>query len=237
MKIPRLLGSVRLCMYLTPLFVLSASTVDAQPDSDSLRFHWAFVAYPNPDSRPLYRPVIIDRDTILYSGDYFKLFVKPLTECYAYVFWHDSRKELKVLFPYNLGQFDDDWEVDKQYCIPKGRDWYQLDQRRGQEELHMLVSRKRLLGLERLLDSYASAEERTRKVLKLRVLNEIRELKKRFRTHKSYAERPATIAGTIRDPFERETPAVTWRSLDIAKYAKAVEGETFFSKTVIIKHK
>lgn len=222
---------------LTFLLTYSTSIAGGQPDPDSLRFHWAFVAYPNPDTRPLYKPQVIERDTVLFSGDYFKLLVKPLTECYAYVFWYDSNKELKVLFPYTSDQFENDWKMNKQYNIPKGRDWYQLDQRKGQEELHLLVSRERLLDLEQLLDSYVAAGGEEKDALTLKVLNEIREVKKRFRMHKKFVERPAVIAGAIRDPLEEEKPTMMLPTIDIAKFAKEFEGETFYSKTLVIKHK
>jgi len=237
MKIPRSVAIIPSVSFFTFLLTFSTSVAGGQPDSDSLRFHWAFVAYPNPDTRPLYKPQVIERDTVLYSGDYFKLLVKPLTECYAYVFWYDSKKELKVLFPYTSDQFENDWKMNKQYNIPKGRDWYQLDQRKGQEELHLLVSRERLLDLEQSVDLYVAAGEEEKDALTLKVLNEIREVKKRFRMHRRFAERPAMIAGTIRGPLEEEKPTMMPPLIDIAKFAKEFEGETFYSKTLVIKHK
>lgn len=214
-----------LVFFLTLLAILPMPVAVAQSDSDSLQFYWAFVAYSNPDVRPPSKAIVIERDTVLYSGDYFRLLVRPVRECYAYVFWYDSRKDLKILFPYTLDQFDKDWSSNELYYIPGGREWFQLDEMKGQEELHLLVSRERLLGLEQLLDSFTAAAGEGKDSLKMKVLNEIRETKRRFRTHKTFAERPTTIAGTVRDPF------------DIAKYAKEIKGERFYSKTVVIKHK
>ncbi len=218
------------------LFAFLTSRAGGQTDSVGVWFHWAFVAYPKPESLAVYTPRIIDRDTVLYSGDYFKLFVRPLTECYAYVFWHDSKKELKILFPYTPDQFDTDWEVDKPYHIPKGDDWFQLDEIGGREELHLLVSGERLFELERLVTLFQAAGRDEKDASKLKLLNELRVVKKRFHTRRTFAERPAAIAGTVRSGDEEE-PLKIPPLLDISGYAKEIQASTFYSKTLVIKHK
>ena len=200
-----------------------------------MRFHWAFVAYPNPETHSHLEPQPIERDTVLYSGDYFKLLLEPLTECYAY-FLYDSKEELKILFPYNQDQFETDWEVGEQYYIPKGRNWYRLDETTGQEKLHLLVSRERLIDLERLIDSFRAAGKDEKEALGLKVLNKLNEVRKRLRMHRTIVDRPEPIAGTMRGGDEEEVPTTMPPLVDVAKYAKVVEADTFYSKTLVITH-
>lgn len=220
--------SHRLGAELTTFFFLAGFSVAAaygQSDTNTVRFRWAFVAYPGPAARPPSSPIVVDRDTTLSSGDEFKLLVNPLSRCYAYVFWIDSKGVLEVLFPSTAGQFDTEWVLGQNYEIPEGKKRFKLDEAKGQEVLHVLVSRARLRPLDRLIDSLRTVEDSGRRSLQRKILNEIRDVKRRSGAQGIFAERPATIAGTVRDPD------------DIERFAVEFEGESFYSKAYLIKHR
>ncbi|MEE9288036.1 MAG: DUF4384 domain-containing protein, partial [Bacteroidota bacterium] len=179
--------------------------------------------------------VSIQHDTVLTSGDQFKLYVQPVVKCYVYLIWYDSRKDLQMMLPYDFKQFSTDWKNGKNYFIPKGREWYELDENKGREVLYLLASKERLSGLEDLLESYVTASDDKKEVAKAKVLSELRDTRRRFRKYTAYAEKPAIIAGNVRGTGE--TGVTTQTSVDVTQFAVRVDANTFFSKTVVIQHK
>ncbi len=205
----------------------------AQEEQADLSFKWAFVGVLDPSGRR--KVVSIQRDTIMVSGDQFKLYVEPVVECYVYVIWYDSKKDLHMMFPYDFEQFSEDWEEGKNYFIPKGREWYALDENKGREVLYLLAAKDRLKELEELVALYTAASDDEKEIAKAKVLNELRNIRKRFRKHASFAEKPVSIAGNVRGSNEADitVPAL----IDVTQYATQVDANTFFSKTITIQHK
>lgn len=211
----------------------NAADLIAQDQQTDVSFKWSFVGVLDPSGRK--KIMSIQRDTILYSGDWFKLYVEPTMKCYVYMIWYDSDKNLFTMFPNDFEQFSADWVEGKNYFIPKGREWYKLDENKGREVLYLLASKDRLKQLEELLQQYTSASEDEKEIAKIRVLNEIREVKKRFRKHIMFAEKPVAIAGNVRGSSDEDitVPAL----IDVTQFAVQVEANTFFSKTITIQHK
>ena len=205
----------------------------AQDEPTDVSFKWAFVGVLDPSGRK--KTVRIQHDTVLTSGDQFKLYVQPVTKCYVYMIWYDSQKELHTMFPYDFEQFETDWVVGKNYIIPKGREWYELDENKGREVLYLIAARERLKELEEFLKQYESASGDRKEVAKARVLNELRDVRKRFRRYATHAEKPVQIAGNVRGGGE---PGVKPpRPVDVTQFALQVDANTFFSKTISIQHK
>ncbi|MFQ5797928.1 MAG: DUF4384 domain-containing protein [Bacteroidota bacterium] len=206
----------------------------AQDEQTDVSFKWAFVGVLDPSGRK--KVVPIQRDTVLASGDQFKLYVQPvITNCYVYMIWYDSKKDLHMMFPYDFEQFSTDWVEGKNYYIPKGREWYELDENKGREVLYLLAAKDRLKELEELLKQYASASGDEKEVAKARVLNELRDVRKRFRKHTTLTEKPAIIAGNVRGSGGVGVSAPTM--VRVTQFAIQVDANTFFSKTIIIQHK
>lgn len=205
----------------------------AQDDSMDVSFQWSFVGVLDPSGRK--KVVSIQHDTVLTSGDQFKLYVQPVVKCYVYLIWYDSKKDLHMMLPYDFKQFSTDWTNGKNYFIPKGREWYELDENKGREVLYLLASKERLSGLEDLLESYATASDDKKEVAKAKVLSKLRDTRRRFRKYTAYAEKPATIAGNVRGTGE--AGVTTQTSVDVTQFAVRVDANTFFSKTVVIQHK
>ena len=142
--------------------------------------------------------VPITRDTTLKSGEEIKMMVKLTKDCYVYLIHQGSNGEIDLLFPYEIRQFQTDYTVDKNYYIPKGRNWIALDKNTGKEIFFLVASTERLLDLEVKLGNYFSADESKKQSLAGDVVSEIRSVRKHYSTFATIAEKPLTIGGNIR---------------------------------------
>jgi Domain of unknown function (DUF4384) len=204
---------------------------DASPDNN-IQYNWAFVARGgNPGNR---RIGVVTKDTSLKTGDEFKLFVNLVKPAFIYVIHKSSANELSLLFPYDSAMFEKDYKLDKNYYIPKGREWYRLDKNTGTETFYVLASSERLTDLENDLHAYFKSATDKKPDAALFVVNEIKDIKKRFRTFATIAERPISIAGNVRG---EKQPAVDPERVDIAQFASEILADNFFSKTISIDHK
>ena len=157
------------------------------------------------------------------SGDFLKIFIKPVKNVFVYVYLYDSKKVLSPLFP----EAAEEYKIGKAYYIPGGNGWFELDSSKGIEIFHIIASKDRLVDLENLTKGYLSASKVEQGSLKAKVLAEIKNLKKRFsRFAAAIAEKPVPIAGTSRGPNE-----------SLEKYAVQVEAQNFYGKTFRLEHK
>jgi hypothetical protein len=177
-------------------------------------------------------PVPITRDTVLKSGDEIKMMVKLTKGCYVYLVHYGSTGEIDLLFPYSTGQFQTDYTLDKNYYVPKGRNWSALDKNTGKEIFFLVASTERLLDLEVKLGNYFSADPADRKPLAADVVSEIRGVRKRYSTFATLAEKPLAIGGNIRGTGKTETV----RRPDVATIATQISANNFYSKTITIDH-
>ena len=204
---------------------------DAAP-KDNVQYKWAFVARSGGEGK--HRLGVITRDTSARSEDEFKMFVNVEKMAYVYVIHKSSDGELSVLFPYDSSTFGADFKTDKNYYIPKGREWFTLDKNTGPETFYLLASSERLTDLEKTLHLHSAAEAGKRAEAATMVVNEIKDIKKRFRTFSTTSERPISIAGNVRG---EKQPTIDPDRVDIAIFATQVSALNFYSKTIIVDHK
>jgi hypothetical protein len=210
--------------------LLSWSLAGAQP-KPNVSFEWAFAVLS--DSASEHNFVSITRDTTLQSGDQFKMMVQLKAECFVYVIYESPSGEISLKFPYDLKQFSNDYKVSKNYYIPRGREWFKLDNNIGRETIYLLASVQRLLDLEVLLSKYAEADVSKKQQLAKDIAGEIRNIRRNYRTFTTLAERPISIGGNVRSL----TKAPRERFPDVAGVAIAISAENFYGKTFTIDHK
>jgi hypothetical protein len=139
-----------------------------------------------------------------------------------------------LFFPYDFGQFEKDYELNRNYYIPKGRDWISFDKSTGKERFYLLASNERLTDLEGLIASYQKGDAAAKKGLSQKIMDELRDVRRRFRTTATLAEKPVTIGGNIRGVGEA---AVSGRRPDVATIVTEISASNFYSKTVTIDHR
>jgi hypothetical protein len=214
--------------FIVTLLCAAVGVASAQ-NTENVAFKWAFGALTGPTKAF----VPITRDTVLRSGDEIKMLVELVRECYVYVVYEGPNGELSLLFPYDLKQFASDYETGKNYYIPKGRSWLTFDKTAGKEKFYILASNERLTQLEALLSSYQTADKATKRDAGSKVVAEIRDVRKRFRTFTTLAEKPVTIGGNVRGVGE----AAAAKRPDVADIATAITASNFYAKTFTIDHR
>ena len=212
-------------------FLLSPAVPRAQQAEPEVVFKWAFgVLTGQGDQQKL---EAVTKDTILNTGDQFKMMVELQHKCYVYVFHHDARDGMKMLFPYSLDQFSTDYQPGRKYYIPHGDAWYRLDENTGAETLYLLASADRLNELEDLFTRYESAGPGDKPQALKAVLDEIKKIKREHREFAAPAERPTPIGGAIRGIEKRSGTGYP----DVAKIADDMMSSGFIARTYTIEHR
>ena len=216
------------------LFFVSVGHLVAQgskgKEEGNVAFKWAFgVVVGEGEDRGL---VPITKDTVLKSGDDLKMFVQLQNNCFVYVLYVSSTGELDLLFPYNAKQFKNDYSQGKNYYIPEGRSWFTLDKNLGRETFYLIASKGRLRDLESKVEKYRAAKGPAKSDLAKDIVAEIRDLKKRYKSYATLAERPISIGGNVRG---KPTGADALRP-DVADIAVEIVANNFYSKTFTIEH-
>src|SRR5512139_2484611 len=118
------IGGIVVVLLLLTGFGSPEKTALAQEKVDeNVAFSWGFGALVGKDKKF----VPITRDTVLKTGDEMKMVVELKKECYVYLIHHSPKGEVSLLFPEDVRQFSGDYKVGKNYYIPKGRSWFELD--------------------------------------------------------------------------------------------------------------
>jgi len=213
------------------LLGLSLAIPPASAQSDeNIAFQWAFGAVTGEQNTF----VSITRDTMLQSGDDVKMLVNMQRECFVYVIHSGPTDDITLLFPYSLDQFDTDYSTQKNYYIPIGRRWITFDKTTGKERFYLLASNERLTDLERLLTTYEKSDAAKKGTVSKQIITEIRNVKRRFRSFTTLAEKPVTIGGNIRGIGEEE---VTAKRPDVADIMTLISASNFYGKTFTIDHR
>jgi hypothetical protein len=208
---------------------LHAQQTAAQTEAN-VKFQWAFGALKKANGSKF---ETISKDTDLKTGDQIKFFLKVNKNCFVYLIYRSSQGELSVLFPHRFKLLSAEYTVSGNHYIPKGDDWFELDEHTGEERFYLLASVERLHALETLINDYENADAAKKPPLAKKILSEIRKLRKQHLKFKTYAERPVNIIGNLRGTEKAETV----KTHDIAKYAIEISADTFFSRTFTIDHK
>jgi hypothetical protein len=221
---PRLPAGSRTGLAALLLLVLSIPLLfaDAAP---SIRFTWALACRDrNQQARTIdYSESIVH----LNSGDRIKLYLRPLSPCYFYVYLYDSQKRLRLLFPEEAGS-GQIGQVGKNLSLPPGQDWFYLDEHGGIELFYLIASDHRLPRLEGLTEKY-SAGKAGRSGLhpssKHKVLGEIKRIIKQSSKLAEAAQQPIPVAGDLRGITEEsEVPGI------------GVEANNIYVKTIRLEH-
>lgn len=200
-------------------------------ETDNIGFEWGFGALSGSAKDPALAS--ITRDTTLSSGDQVKMIVKLTRHCFVYLIYEAPGGEITLRFPYTLEQFSTDYKVGKNYYIPKGRPWFQLDEKTGKETFYLLASPTRLTELESLLTKYGLSPASGKADAARELLSEIRNVRKRFKTFTTIAERPISIGGNVRglgNPIAGRRP-------DVATITTEISANNFYGKTITVDHK
>lgn len=222
--------AVWVCLFLLIQGFAGAAVGQDAPKDPDVEFRWAFAAATTPGGD---EPVPVTRDTVLKSGDRLKMMVELRKRCFVYVFHHNPRDGLKLLFPYTLAQFDADYRHDRKYYIPRGEGWFKLDNNPGCESFYLVASAKRLVDIEKDYLRCESGNPAERAEAARAVLERIRALRKEHREFTSPAERPVPIGGAVREITPGEGP----KKVDIASFADEIASTGFIARTYTIEHK
>ena len=170
----------------------------------------------------------IDMDTVLKEDDGIRLLFQPASDCYIYVLFYDSSKQMTLLFPNKYNYYKKNYAVKgMKYFLPDAWDWYPLDNNPGIETIYFIASTTRLTDLEKQIKKLDS--KKTSQILKAssEIRNNIRrKISKQLTKNYNFQERNAIeIAGVIRAVKN-----------DIEEYTKGLIGEDLIIKTIIFKH-
>ena len=234
MKTLRLVGIALTFLFCLSLLFESHAVVNAQEtaaqQNANVQFQWAFGALKKANGSKF---EAVTKDTVLKTGDQIKFFLKVNENCFVYLIYRSSQGELSVLFPQRFKLKNAQYTVAGNHYIPKGDQWFELDEHTGEERFYLLATTERLLGLEALINDYESADVAKKPELAKKTLFEIRKLRKQHLKFKTYAERPVNIIGNLRGTEKAETAVPH----DIAKFAVEISADTFYSRTFTIDHK
>lgn len=221
----------RVAVLLCALSSFSVSILMASSSSDkNTSFMWAFAAITGTqDQRKL---VAMKSESVLFSGDKFKLMFKPSKQCYVYIIFNGSGGEILLLHPEGLGSDHLPSEGNRAVFIPSKRDWFTLDQKTGTETLYLLASLTPLADLETLLKQYGSASPKSRDDIAQSIVSLLGEKETSNQPLTAAAEKPILIGGTIRSISER-----TLSEEDISKFAQEITIEDLLIRTYSIDHR
>lgn len=213
------------------LLAVTAHVFAEQGEPAKVRFRWALVATKKQNGDE--KLVRVTRDTTLKSGDQLKMYLELLTKCFVYVFYHGSKGELRLLFPYDIEMFPADYDIPQKYYIPQGKFWLELDENTGLEKFYVLGSAQRLSKLEALYEQYAAeADTSKQEELANKVLKELKSLKRQQTRLSITPERPTQIAGTVRG-IDKDKERV---QSDLSSMAIEVAASDLYSRTLTIDH-
>ncbi len=219
-------------LVLALLAILSLGVLQAQEASKAISFRWAIVSKTTINGKKTI--VNIQRDTTLYTGDSFKMLIQPLTKCYIYVIFNDSRGTMTMFYPYSSGDVGTLMSTDVSYTMPSGRLWYSLDSNTGRETFYIIAAAERLPALEKFLVNMKERRpEQDAKQLSTQVIQQINSYRKQYRKFTSLAEKPIGIAGNVRGiGDEKEVDRV-----DLSQFATEVEATGLYIRTISVEHK
>jgi len=212
------------------LFGSGPAATESQNIENSLKFHWAFVALTSPSENEKLRS--ITEDTVLKSGDQFKMMITFESGCFIYLIYHGSGGEMQLLFPKEINPYQRPSPNNERYYIPSGNNWFTLDENTGIEKFYLLASANPLNKLESLLKQYDEASASGQPDIASQVIRHVKQLRKDNRKLESSVDRPVQIGGNFRTLGKPQQPFNT-----ISKYAVTISGNKFFARTYTIEHR
>jgi hypothetical protein len=174
----------------------------------------------------------LKRDMKMKSGVRLGMFVELKKKCFVYVIHRSTEGKIKMLFAYDLKEFDAEVQTSKPHFIPRDDNLFELDEKVGLETFFLLASAQRLRSLETLIKDYHLAEGTKKTEFAEKLLSEIRKLRWEYRTFRTFAERPPEAVGGVRLPHDTQKSTQT----DLTSIAIEISAKTFYSKSFTINH-
>ena len=178
------------------------------------------------------KPVPVDGNTVLASGDRIKFFLEPKSDGYFYLFHLGPNSDLSLLYPPDLQKSH--MSAGQPLYVPGGPMWFELDAASGIEKFFFLASKSRLSQLENLYARHTTLKDRADIQSSTKaVLDEISRLNKERKSLAAPAEKPVRIAGKFRAPSTTDSATLP----DITPFAKEITAKEFYGKTFTIDHR
>jgi hypothetical protein len=139
----------------------------------------------------------------LRSGDRIRVWLKPSSGCFLYLYLYDAQKDLYALFPQSPRFWDGPRAAGASYLVPGPDSWFRLDNGGGVEIFYLIFSDHRLRVLEQSTGTAgreASAGGTFRKLDRpVEALEEIRRLVVESSSLAGASEKPVPVAGDFRN--------------------------------------
>ncbi|HOV14999.1 MAG TPA: DUF4384 domain-containing protein [Spirochaetota bacterium] len=164
----------------------------------------------------------------LTFGDFFKIYIEPISNVYIYLYLLDSDGNLLLIFPENFDFFKNDYKMSKVFLEPDDNEWFSLDEKSGEEEFHLIASKERQTNLENLTIKYQESIDKKKKndeieKLKISIIEEITNIKKLNSPNTVFAEKPSALSGTT-------------KGVKKDKYVQEIITDNTYVKTFKIQH-
>ncbi len=199
----------------------------------AVSFRWALVSMMGEADDRQVVPIV--KDTMLRTGDRFKIFAAPEKGTFVYLIYRSSQNQIHLLYPHRAKGYDDPGSHSA-VVIPAGRQWFQLDDHAGEEVFNLIAADRRLTNLEMLLLRHEKTEAVSeRSAAAKQIQDEIRRLRWENRGFKTIAERPTAVMGQLRGV--QRPPEVDTEFPDITDHAVRIEARGFYSRTYTIDHR
>jgi len=209
-----------------------AAAPGSQKESRGPRILWAFGAVRASSNPPKVEPVTTGM--VLSSGDKLKMMVQMRKKCFVYLIHRNSQGDIAMLFPYNLKQFDTDYQIARNYYAPRGEAWFQLDSRTGDETFYLIASDQRLLDVEYTYEQYANSEEPRKQDLAAQMVVVLDKITERHTATSGGVEKLVEARGASPRGFERATGA---DPTDIAGLAREISFDNIYTETLVVDHR
>lgn len=200
--------------------------------SDQATLHFLLAVGAQTGKQADSKPVPLEGHAVLTSGDRIKFFIEPMSDGYFYLLHLGPNGDIALLFPSEPQRTH--VPAGRQFYVPEGSMWFELDAASGKEKFFFLASTSRLSQLESLCARLATLKDRADIQSSTQtVLDEISRLSKERKSLAAPAEKPVRIAGKFRAPSNTDSAALP----DITPFAKEIVAHGFYGKTFTIDHR
>ena len=199
------------------------------PSEQKTSLLWSFAAITGAENQR--KLVAITSDSVLYSGDKFKLMFEVRQTLFVYIIFAGSGGEIVLLHPTKLDSEIQPAAINTPVFIPNEKDWFTLDQKRGTETLYLVVSANHLADLELLLKRYEAASLNDKDEIAQTIIGLVQEKNRVIQPLTAAVEKPIQLGGTIRSISERGLAEA-----DISKFTQSIDIEDLFIRIYSIEH-
>jgi hypothetical protein len=214
---------VRATAVATLVLVLFSAAVAAPAqgaDGGRVSLRWAFIRL---EKGVQGRVVEFSPPPVVRAGERLQVYLEPLSRIHLYLYLFDSSRDLALLYPPAVRA--PPASAGERLLLPGEGQWFTIDERAGEEQFYLLASATRLSRLEDLTSSWLRKPADPE--AKARVLDEIKDLRRRHSSLAAAVEKAIPMAGTF------QTRALTE---DILGDATVVEAAGFYARTLRLKH-